>query len=503
MKPLPILVFSLLVSFQAQGQHWNLILDNRISNYKLDTESLMSAHIWADSVQATAGGDTLFFLNRIAKLFFDEESGWVKYGLTNQQQFLQRQVRRSQDGGYRLEGDSATFVLFAGLPLGAEWLFDTLRQITALVQSAYEQSTFGVLDSLQTILLSTQDTLILSKTFGILRFPDFSAPGHFFELLGLDGTDFGLQSPMREDFYLIEPGDELYYNSGEGGPDPGGFLEKGRFILEEKYTENDTLNLRFNITYRSEILDLELGDFVYIGTDNEQEIWRIPPGHFSNAYKGQIVPIPGGSGYDALEFSFICVFYPYDSILYGVVDYYLAEDGSLMKGIGRPKQNWWEVLPLLALAPEGDSLLVYDGMPDWDYRVAYQQGPGLKYWEGQCFEIGAGRELVGYIIDGDSTGQVYSHEFLFHTDTKENASETDPIRVSPNPFHHTLYLEAPSGFRISEVRVFSSTGALTALIAADGSSDATLDLSGLLPGVYELLVYDPEGKGLSARVVKR
>ncbi|MDV7391583.1 hypothetical protein RZS08_09530, partial [Arthrospira platensis SPKY1] len=116
MKTLPLLLLSLFACLSLSAQTWPLVQNDRICNYRHSAESLISNHIWVDSVGILPGGDSVLYLNRIARLFFDVEppDDVVDFGLTNQQQFLQRQVRKGADGGYRFEGDSATFVLFGG-----------------------------------------------------------------------------------------------------------------------------------------------------------------------------------------------------------------------------------------------------------------------------------------------------------------------------------------------------------------------------------------------------
>jgi hypothetical protein len=483
------------------AQPWTLIENGRTSNYRLSDEVLLDAHVWVDSVQALPGGDTIFFLNRVTRLFFDEEV--VQYGLTNQQQFLQRQVRKGADGGWRFEGDSATFLLFAGSSV-SEWLFDTLHQITATGLDQWEQATFGEADSVQAVLLSTGDTILFSKTFGILRFPCFSDPGRYFELAGLDGTPFGEQVPKGPDFFQIEPGDILYYKGGDySGPDPGdGMFHRGKYALEEKYMQGDTLVLRFACTFRGDYYDYELQKMVYWGTWTEMRTVRIPPGHFSYSYKGQHVPVPAYSP----EFTFECIFYPEDSILYGVVDYFEAEDGSLMKGIGHGLNYWGEPqLPLLALSEAGDSLLkvtyVNWGQVEWDYRIFYQQGPGLRLWHGWCYEITGGWELHGAVIAGDTLGEVFSDAFLHFTGVEEAVSRQH-VRVSPNPVSGGALLEAPEDFRLLEIRVFTAGGMESGRFAAGPGNLAELDMRGFPPGIYFLLLIGEQGRLVTVRVVK-
>ncbi|MBK7410460.1 MAG: T9SS type A sorting domain-containing protein [Saprospirales bacterium] len=504
MEALFSVLLSLCLFFSLQAQDWSLVQPDRIGNYQLSDESLISAHIWVDSVQGSPSGDSLFFLNRVARLFYNWDE--VDFGLTNQQQFLQRRVRKAPDGGFRFEGDSSAFVLFGGKSPGTDWLFDTVQQIDAQVLDQWEQTTFGVADSVQSLLLSTQDTILLSKTFGILRFPDRSQPGQYFELVGLDGTPYGEQVPKGPDFFLIQPGDVLYYFGGDYfGPDIGdGPRYKGRFVLEEKSMDNDTLVLLFSYTLREEVYSVNYETWEwkwrYSGTFSNSQIFRITPDHFSHFYKGQHVPVPANSQ----EFTFECTYYPYDSLLYGVVDYFPAEDGSLMKGIGHdPYTNGDQ--PLLALSAGGDSLVLpskYGSADIWDYRVYYQQGPGLREWQGWCFEISGARILTGSIIAGDTLGQVYSEEFLFHTGVEESLLPDDLVRAFPNPANGEVWLEGPEDFPISEVLVYSPVGILVNRLSADHSRWVRLDLNGCPAGLYHLMLLDEKGNQMRAKVLK-
>ncbi len=71
------------------------------------------------------------------------------------------------------------------------------------------------------MVLSTNDTLILSKEFGIIRFPFAYNSPYFYQLVGINDLHLGTTVPMFEDIFNFEVGDMFEYeNMGDMVPYP-------------------------------------------------------------------------------------------------------------------------------------------------------------------------------------------------------------------------------------------------------------------------------------------
>ena len=82
---------------------------------------------------------------------------------------MQRRIVYSNNQ-YRLS-DTSDYIMPRFVSVGNSWMFNASRGITAQVISADIKNYFGVNDSVNTILLSTNDSIIISKQFGIVKYP--------------------------------------------------------------------------------------------------------------------------------------------------------------------------------------------------------------------------------------------------------------------------------------------------------------------------------------------
>ena len=118
---------------------------------------------------------------------------------------------------YRFEG-GRTFELHPRKRPGEFWLFQPSTPIHALVDAAYDSLLFGTtMDSVKRVLLSSGDTLQLSKNHGILRFPYSLGNGDStpYRLSGLSKKGLGNPMPTWREIFRIEPGTVLAYHYRE------------------------------------------------------------------------------------------------------------------------------------------------------------------------------------------------------------------------------------------------------------------------------------------------
>ena len=205
------------------SQNWASFNKNYRYNYSLENESYTTVVVFADSV-LTQGTDTIYSLNRIAAkcdscFFYYPEVGVANsnYVLINQPQFMQRRIIYSNNQ-YRLS-DTSNYIIPRFSNVGNTWMFNASRGITAQVITMVLKINFGVNDSIRTILLSTNDTIILSKQFGILKYPAKFGQSIYYKLRGIENKSsydvyslYGEKVPNYFDFFKLESGVIHYYS---------------------------------------------------------------------------------------------------------------------------------------------------------------------------------------------------------------------------------------------------------------------------------------------------
>ncbi len=208
----------------SYSQNWAVFNKNYRYNYSLENESYTTVVIFADSI-LTQGTDTIYSLNRIATKcdscwFYYPETGVAdsNYIMINQPQFMQRRIIYSNNQ-YRLS-DTSDYNIPQFLSVGNSWSFNAARGITAQVISSTIKTYFGVSDSVNTILLSTNDSIIISKQFGIVKYPAKFGQQLYYKLRGIESDSvygvtslYGEKVPNFYDFFKLKPGVIHYYSS--------------------------------------------------------------------------------------------------------------------------------------------------------------------------------------------------------------------------------------------------------------------------------------------------
>jgi|JI10StandDraft_1071094.scaffolds.fasta_scaffold91042_3 hypothetical protein len=215
------IVFINLIAL-AYSQNWTIFNKDYRYNYSLENESYTTVVIFADST-LIQGVDTIYSLNRIATKcdscwFYYPEPGVAdsNYIIGNQPQFLQRRIVYANNQ-YRLS-DTSNYIIPRFLSLGNSWTFNSSRGITAQVISATIKNYFGVSDSVNTILLSTNDSIIISKQFGIVKYPAKFWQHIYYKLRGIESAAsytinsiYGEKVPNLFDFNYQKPGIIKFY----------------------------------------------------------------------------------------------------------------------------------------------------------------------------------------------------------------------------------------------------------------------------------------------------
>jgi hypothetical protein len=201
MKNQLLIVFALFVYTTGYAQNWMPINRSQTNNYGIENNNIKIS-IRIDSLEII-NYDTTFYLNKICK--------HVSYDilLINQPTFLLSQFTKNIDSITFLNSiTNNTYKLL--LNDTSAFLFDSTDNITAQCISKSTMNLFdSVTDSIYIFLLSTDDSIILSKNHGIIKFPMFQNHVHYL-LLGIENV-IGTQMPMFYDFFDFSNGDTFEY----------------------------------------------------------------------------------------------------------------------------------------------------------------------------------------------------------------------------------------------------------------------------------------------------
>jgi len=212
MRNLLLLLFLANITL-LNAQNWQVVTSFHKYHYSCDTtQTIFTIRTDSTSVQ---NNDTIFYLNRIilncdtCQNLEQAYPGYYFY-LKNQPQFLMRSCKLNADTQYFYNPNS--FVLFPKKNIGYTWVYDTLNNISATINSKVTSNVLGQMDSTCIILLNSGDSIIVSKNFGITKFPLPNQLGYY-RLIGNEvGTQlFGKHIALFKDFFNLNVGDEFNY----------------------------------------------------------------------------------------------------------------------------------------------------------------------------------------------------------------------------------------------------------------------------------------------------
>ncbi|MFN8229764.1 MAG: T9SS type A sorting domain-containing protein [Bacteroidia bacterium] len=214
------------------AQNWMLFNKNYRYNYHYNNSALVSNVLFADTFFVSAG-DTIIKLNKIVA----KCSGTTcptstiilpsnnSYYIDNMPQFLQKNVIVKPT--YTRLFDTLKLNVFTNCLVGQTWKLDSINNINVTCINKLQQTNFGTSDSVKILLIGTNDTIKLSKNFGVLQWPELYNQNKYYKLTGIElaatysaTSLYGERVPNAWDFYNYNIGDEFatnYYNYWSGG----------------------------------------------------------------------------------------------------------------------------------------------------------------------------------------------------------------------------------------------------------------------------------------------
>ncbi|HNY02070.1 MAG TPA: T9SS type A sorting domain-containing protein, partial [Bacteroidales bacterium] len=455
------------------AQPWSPVNKTEKSNFRLESATIISHVICVDSAKGI-GGDSVFYLNRVVKRCTVCPD--TNYFLKNQPQFLLREMVKRPGGDYVFR-NPGSFLIKTMAETGQSWLFDTAAALTAQVTQKSWNQVLGEWDSIKTITLSNGQFFLLSKEHGLLWFPVFGQ-NDYYNLEGISGRNLGTQLPGFREVYNFKVGDVfqydnfwMHYGLGEGGER----LIKRRILGKDSTAEG------YEYLVENRILFWEVSVIGATGPkhhDYQLNTWTLVDSsdHVCNLYPGQLIddPVGEGSGWNASAASVIADTGGIVSRFAGSADFPVCSYGT------------------------GDTLLPY--LAPWEFSHKFSATLGEVWYLYNVFEIYSNYRLIGYIKNGDTTGIIYPDDSILQP--VRPVTPDQRLIVFPNPASGKLNVHLPeyTGKKVT-IELFNQQG-IPVRKDTDVTLPVTLDVAGLTPGIYMMIV---RGDGLfqSRKVVVR
>jgi hypothetical protein len=453
---IPIL---LSLYFTVDAQQWKPVSNTEKFNFRIDTATYVSNVISVDSF-ALQGADTVFFLNRIVT----PSSNPYRW-LYDQPQFLERRMIRKQDGIY-LFTDPGSFRLNTLAGLNASWTFDTVANLTAQVTSKIYEQVLTQWDSVKTITLSNSEIIRISKDHGIIQFP-LQGTSHYYLLEGIAGRNLGILVPGFRDIFNFHTGDVFQYRNE--------YLQYGAYqgnvsLVKQTIGSRDSSSSGYS--YGLTISGMRWNKDPIVGYEwdtthfynNTTEVFTDSTFHFSNINPSGLVHNP------PLDYI------PMNSA--AIMHIFPDTGQTVSRQMG---QDVFDGPDKLFSFGTGDTLV-----PDYanEYFDKYTVGLGRVAYVFAPFETYYEEKLIGYVKNGDTTGIVYSDDFLLE---KVPEKEAGKFNIFPNPVTDNLFIEGTSFSRNTILSLMNAEG--QELIQKQIMNQKTqVDLGFLPAGVYFLRI---------------
>lgn len=145
------------------------------------------------------------------------------------------------------------FLLINSNVLHQSWLADTALNLQCELDTLYESSVLGTTDSIRVYRLSNNDSILIGKNTGLIRFPYLDNSGTYLQLAGIHDNQQGSYFMDAEALFNWEVGDAFYYEISEWGFGVG-TRDKIRYDVLAKTVTADSFFYQVQASVRHEIL---------------------------------------------------------------------------------------------------------------------------------------------------------------------------------------------------------------------------------------------------------
>jgi hypothetical protein len=423
---------------ELKAQNWAPYNPSNICNYSTSEKFEDIAVIKTNSFNIM-GEDTVFYLNRITTIKYTEPYKIIS------SQFLNSKFRKLDSTTFVFD-DPSQYIFKVNAKIGESWIFDSVENITASVSSTGYDSILGQQDSLKYIVLSTTDTILLSKNYGIVSFkvPDSEKK---YKLIGIENLGLGYKVPSYLDFFDFEVGDVFEYTETEKYEGRSNYsnntkrknyqikiLEKMNPDEKNKYTYKIQKSFFGTDWFRSDPLVIDTLSYEIIETIE----YTYDENSFLNYYNKQGIYVYSSS---SVNFSKDTVF----------------------------KVNTKMYYPYI-LNPRYDGTSYGVGLGMISYHYYEYSGPGSMVID---------KNLVGCKKGGIIFGKL--------TTTSDQITKNEELRLFPNPASEYVNIQIDIPFKNGKILFYDMSGKI--VLSEDiANNHAGISIGSLLPGIYQVKV---------------
>jgi hypothetical protein len=482
MHPIRLFLFSFFCCFTASlwAQDWAPIHPDRTYHYRAESGVLLDQTIFVDSTYLD-GSSEVWVFNPITR---DCDTCWTGSIWINQPTIFGGQVESTANGAFLFLGQDEMLIL-PEAEVGTTWLASSNTMVEATVTSASQETVLGQIDSVKVISFSTGDSLILSKSFGVIwgmAMPPYEA--EYYELVGVESPEAGLAVPDFFECFEFEVGDVFQYrNIWQWLGDQNEELLKLTVLSKEIFADSIQYDARRVSRTRKTTNFGYPVDTTYI-EDTIKWVFRRSEWAWTDAYHRALVENsidPDING---------------DNISMVVVE---EEDGVVGKSVGSGDFMNGTYEP----HPTDSSVYVLSPFAD-TYVRDVATGLGQTNYYLWIFEASESSDLIGYVKGGDTTGIVFPDEELL-TKTFSRVQVLDMgLEVFPNPTsdHCQVAWDKPVQEPL-DVFLMDGTGRMIdRKTAPRGSTSLSFSLEAYPAGVFQVVLVRQSGTA-KARVVKQ
>ncbi len=503
-------------SYAQLSSNWTPISEEDVYHYELvgDTMSYdsvyghknnspVAASIWFDSLIVVEPDQSISYLNKIVTPCDDTcpspTSIWPYY-LRSQPQFLQHQVRTSDENKkYVFEGEDK-WVLLPTMPLNSTWVFDTLNNINAEVVGISETEIFGNTDSLKVIALSNGDSIVLSKDHGIIEFPDFEST-NYYRLIGIQTRDLGYKIPGFKEIYNFDVGDVFQYNYQTSGVQ-GGYYGKVKIHVIDKQETTDSVT--YDIRRITHHINVYYGN--QSGTrEEETDTHTFYKGDIADIYPNQLFGIEKTCEvtHNGNEYIYINDYWDeshVDCFEYSVGQTEFIGSEFFRSYYGQNQDDKWVKFMFAQTLFSSVELTIVsafitDGSPSQDFLIggscpsmfrAWEENLGETTYQFTCHEFYFYRTLEGYVKNGDTTGIITPDSTLLTSNEAIIPTENLQITLYPNPVSDQLHINIQSPVAIPEfdMTIYNTIGKVLINKYLKGITSEVINVEAFPRGIY-------------------
>lgn len=417
----------------AMAQSWQPLHQNKDYLFRLSDDTIQQViNVRPDAWY----GDSVLHLNRVVA--YDSATNYYNQFMP----CLLGNELYEHNGAYTFDGNNRICIKPTEA-LNTAWLYDTSQNISAQITQLSSISVFSMPDSVITISLSSGDSILLSKRYGLLSFP--LGNGMYVNAVGVrDTTCHGECIPNAIEMMDFSMGDVFMYKATDFSYEPAPSTTTHTVIEYRKRYINTKAPFADSVIYDSHVLQrteyYTNSTFNYFTETSFDETFKVErnSGDFLSATPFTPVQMnfANNFGWPYGEFSYL------GTTTYGfrVIDVTKTDSGQYQKVNG----------PLYCLP--GDTFVQYNNSSG--NKKEYISGLGLTYYYSDAFENTGWHEVkqLGYIHNGIAHGIVMD-DIEVVTGMQEGAA--NKVSVYPMPAFDLLHISSAEDF---DVRLFDLNG---------------------------------------------